>query len=209
MDDNKEAMNAEGPLEKGTQEGISPEESQDSKKKGAKKRDHAETLKEIKDRLQEKEAEAKEHYDRVLRTAAEFENFKKRSEREMTDFRKFASEAVFREILPIIDNLERALDVSGNSDCEAVVEGVKITLKQFISSFSKFGVVPIEAVGKPFDPRFHEAVMSEESDTQPDNIVLKEMQTGYMINDRLLRPSMVVVARQPASGEAGAECDKK
>ncbi|MBW2646803.1 MAG: nucleotide exchange factor GrpE [Deltaproteobacteria bacterium] len=203
MDDNKEAINAEGPVDKGPQEGISPEDSQDPKKKGAKKRHHAETLKEVQKKLKEKDAEAKEHYDRVLRTSAEFENFKKRSEREMADFRKFASEAVFKEILPIIDNLERALDVSGNSDCEAVIGGVEMTLKQFMSSFSKFGVVPIEAVGKPFDPRFHEAVMGEESDTQPNNIVLREMQKGYMINDRLLRPSMVVVAKQ------AAECDEK
>lgn len=199
MSDNKDAIEAEKPVDKGPQEDITLEDTEDAGGKDTRKRRQTETLKEIKKRLKKKEAEAKEHYDRLLRISAEFENFKKRSERGMADFRKFAGEAVFREILPIVDNLERALDVSDKSDCETVIEGVKMTLKQLCSSFSKFGVAPIKAVGKTFDPRFHEAVMSEESDTQPNNIVLKELQTGYMMNDRLLRPSTVVVSRQTAS----------
>jgi molecular chaperone GrpE len=191
-------MKAEGPVDKEPQEEIALDDTKGEEKKDTKKRSQRETLKEVKEKLKEKKAEAKEHYDRFLRISAEFENFKKRSEREMADFKKFASEAVFKEILPIIDNLERAVEVSNHSDYGALVEGIKMTLKQFYASFSKFGVVPIEAVGEPFDPRFHEAVMRESSDTHPNNIVLKEIQKGYMIKDRLLRPAAVVISTQPA-----------
>lgn len=208
MNENKDAMHREGPVDKGPHENISAEDTGGAEKKSKKKKRMLEALKEIKKRLKKKEAEAKEYYDRFLRVSAEFENFKKRSEREISDFKKFAGEAVFKEILPIVDNLERALDASDNSDCGAIVEGVKMTLQQFSSSFSRFGVIPIKAVGEPFDPRFHEAVMREESDTQSNNIVLKELQKGYMIKDRLLRPSMVVVSAQPASEKTPSESDE-
>jgi molecular chaperone GrpE len=208
VNDNKETIKAGGPADKVSQEDNPFEDTKGVKKKETKKRSQTEILKETKTRLQEKEAEVKEHYDRLLRISAEFENFKKRSEREMADFKKFASEAVFREILPIIDNLERAVDAANNSDCGALVEGIKMTLQQFYASFSKFGVVPIEAVGKLFDPRFHEAVMRESSDTHPNNIVLKEIQKGYMIKDRLLRPSAVVISTQAASEKAVSEPDE-
>jgi molecular chaperone GrpE len=209
VNDNKDSIKVEGPAEKGAPEDIPREDTKGVGKKETKKRSQTEILKEINARLQEKEAEAKEHYDRLLRLSAEFENFKKRAEREMADFKKFASEAVFKEILPIIDNLERAVEVSNHSDCEALVEGIKMTLQQFHASLSKFGVVPIEAVGKLFDPRFHEAVMKESSDSYPNNIVLKEIQKGYMIKDRLLRPAAVVISTQPIVQEAVSESNER
>lgn len=147
--------------------------------------------------LEVAQREAKESYDRFLRVSAEFENYKKRSAREMNEFRKYANESLLRELLPIIDNLERAIDSSINdteaNDC--VVEGVDMTLKELLKVLEKFVVTPIDAMGKPFDPTFHEAVMQEETDDHPDNVVLNELQKGYMIHDRLLRPSMVVVSK--------------
>lgn len=209
MNDNKETIEAEGSVDKGPQDDMPLEDTKGMEKKDTRKRSQTEILKEITKRLQEKEAEAKEHYDRLLRISAEFENFKKRSEREMADFKKFASEAVLKEILPIIDNLERAVEVSNHSDYGTLIEGIKMTLKQFYASFSKFGVVPIEAVGEHFDPRFHEAVMRESSDNHPNNTVLKEIQKGYMIKDRLLRPAVVVVSTQPVSPKAVSESKEK
>ena len=208
MKDNKKAMGDEILLNKGPQEEIVLEDAKVAGTKEENKKGQKETLKNLKERLEEKQGEAQEHYDRLLRISAEFENFKKRSEREVADYKKFASEAVFREILPIIDNLERAVGASNNSDCGALIEGVKMTLQQFYSSFSKFGVVPIEAVGKPFDPRFHEAVMREPSDRHPNNVVLKEIQKGYMIKDRLLRPSAVVISTQTPSAKSISEPDE-
>jgi molecular chaperone GrpE len=209
VNDNEKTIRAEAPTYEGSQKDISPEDTKGMKTKDPKKRSQADILQETKKRLQEKEAEAKEHYDRLLRISAEFENFKKRAEREMADFKKFASEAVFREILPIIDNLERAVDASNHSDDGALVEGIKMTLKQFRACLSKFGVVPIKAVGKPFDPRFHEAVMRESSESHPNNIVLKEIQKGYMIKERLLRPAAVVISTQPIDQEAVSESNER
>lgn len=145
------------------------------------------------------ESQTDENYDRLLRLTAEFENYKKRSEREMNDFRKFANESLLKEILPVVDNLERALAIECKHDNDAfkgLKEGVEMTLKGLTDSLEKFGVVPLEAMGEPFDPNFHQAVSQEESDERPDSTVSKELQKGYLINDRLLRPSMVIVSRR-------------
>jgi molecular chaperone GrpE len=208
VNDVKQPVEVETPLGENPQADIAVEKMEDSEKEAGKKGRKPRALKKIKEKLKKKEAEAKEHYDRLLRVSAEFENFKKRSERQAADFRKFASEEVFKELLPIVDNLGRALDASEDSDCKVIIEGVNMTLKQLRLGFEKFGVVPIEALGNPFDPRFHEAVMKQESSTQPSNIVIEELQKGYMIKDRLLRPSMVVVSAPPASGKADLKSDE-
>jgi molecular chaperone GrpE len=148
------------------------------------------------------EARAKENYDRLLRVTAEFENYKKRMEREMNDFRKFANESLIKDILPIMDNLERALEIPHGNDENAfngMREGVQMTLKGLQESLEKFGVVSIESLNKPFDPNFHQAVMQEESEGHPDNTVSKELQKGYIMRERLLRPAMVVVSKKPDS----------
>jgi molecular chaperone GrpE len=147
-------------------------------------------------RLESVEQEAKEAHDRFLRVSAEFENYKKRSVREMDEFRKFANESLIREMLTVVDNLERALN-SSNNDNQAnshIAEGVDMTLKEILKVFEKFNVKPIEALGKPFDPNFHQAAMREETNERPENTVLNELEKGYMIHDRLLRPAMVVVS---------------
>jgi len=148
-------------------------------------------------KLETAEKEAKESYDRFLRVSAEFENHKKRTTREMNEFRKYANESLIRELLPVVDNLLRAIDSSINNkmDSGSVAEGIDMTLKEILKVLERFAVKPIDALGKPFDPTFHEAVMQEETNEQPENTVLKEFQKGYMIHDRLLRPSMVVVSK--------------
>jgi len=179
-------------------EGVDKEEKV-SKKKVSEKKDKVKIvdhLKEMETRLESVEQEAKEAHDRFLRVSAEFENYKKRSAREIDEFRKFANESLIREMLTVVDNLERALN-SSNNDNQAnshIAEGVDMTLKEILKVFEKFNVKPIEALGKPFDPNFHQAAMREETNERPENTVLNELEKGYMIHDRLLRPAMVVVS---------------
>ena len=153
-------------------------------------------LKEMEARVEAKEQEAKETYDRLLRVSADFENYKKRSSREMEEFRKYANQSLLKEMLSVVDNLELAINSSkdGNKTDQTLIEGLNLTLNEILRVFEKFNVKPIEAQGKSFDPAFHEAVMREETDDYPVNSVISEFQKGYLIHDRLLRPAMVVVA---------------
>jgi len=157
----------------------------------------SEEIKDLKSKLEIKTGEAEENYDRLLRVSAEFENYKKRTAREMADFKKYANQSLLRELLPIIDNLELAIKAAaeatdGTDVC--LLDGVELTRREILKVFENFHVEPIDALGKPFDPNFHEAVMREESDEHPENTVVNELQKGYRMHDRLLRPSMVVVA---------------
>jgi len=170
-----------------------------SSKKGKKGAAEPEGLEE---RLQAAETHAEENHDRLLRVMAEFENYKKRMEREMNDYRKFANESLIKEVLPIVDSLEKALEISDEQNEKALGglrEGVEMTLKGLLTGLEKFGVVPIESLEEPFDPNFHQAVMQEESAGHSDNTVVRELQKGYLIGDRLLRPAMVVVSKKPHS----------
>ena len=153
---------------------------------------------ELQDKLESTEQEAKEAYDRFLRLSAEFENYKKRSIREMSDFKKFANESLLKEMLPVVDNLQLALESSKEKEDTAggLHEGVELTLREMLRILQKFGVKPIEAIETPFDPSLHQAVMQEESDRHDEQTVIRELQKGYMIHDRLLRPSMVVVSKK-------------
>jgi len=155
----------------------------------------------VEERLQAAEAEAKEHYDRLLRISAEFENYKKRVARELQDARRFANESLLRELLPVVDNLERALvsGPDGEKAAASILQGVELTLKEINKLFDKFVVAPIEAEGKPFDPAFHQAMMQEPSAAVAENTVLRELLKGYTLHGRLLRPSMVVVAQKMPS----------
>lgn len=156
----------------------------------------------LEDRLRAAEGKAEENYDRFLRVTAEFENYKKRMKREMDDFRKYANESLIKDILPIVDNLERALEnpyENNDKTSQAMLEGVQMTLKGLLGNLEKFGVVPIESLNKPFDPNFHQSVTQGTSEEHPENTVLQELQKGYMISDRLLRPAMVVVSKKPDS----------
>ena len=174
--------------------------SKQAKKKASRK--HS-----LHERLEAAEAKAEENYDRLLRVTADFENYKKRMEREMNDFRKFANESLIKDILPIVDNLERAIAIpyeKNNEDAlRGMREGVEMTLKGLVDSLEKLGVVQIETLEKPFDPNFHQAISQEESGQHPENTVLQEFQKGYMLRDRLLRPAMVIISKKPdAKAEA-------
>lgn len=152
----------------------------------------------LREKLESKEQEAKEAYDRFLRVSAEFENFKKRSEREMSDFKKFANESLLKEMLPVVDSLQLALASSNQGDNlnDGLHKGVELTLNEMLKVLEKFGVKPIEAMEKPFDPSLHQAVIQEESDMHDEQTVIRELQKGYTIHDRLLRPSMVAVSKK-------------
>ena len=154
-------------------------------------------VKELEAKLNAKEEEAKETYDRLLRVSAEFENYKKRSARELEDFRKYANQSLLKEMLYVVDNLQLAIkSADENQDGDnSLKEGLDLTHKEILRVFEKFNVTPIESQGKAFDPTYHEAAMQEETDEYPENTVINDMQKGYLIHDRLLRPAMVVVAK--------------
>jgi len=146
--------------------------------------------------------------ERVLRTAADAENFKKRLQREKEEQTRYANETFVRELLPVIDNLERALQHSATApNQEGLLEGLNMTLKGFIDTLARFGCTVLEAIGKTFDPNFHEAVSQEESSKVEPNTVLKELQKGYMLKERLLRPAMVIVSK-PATKVEGDTRDQ-
>ncbi len=138
--------------------------------------------------------ERDENYDRFLRKSAEFENYRKRVERERRELNGYVTGEVLRDLLPIIDNFERALLVRG-ADTEAYRKGVEIIHDQLLDLLKKRGVTPIDAVGAMFDPHLHQAVVYEPSPGRPDGEVTEEFQRGYKIGDRLLRPAMVKVAK--------------
>ncbi len=183
-------------------------------KNDSNKEDKAETvdpLKEMEEKLESMEQEAKENYDRLLRTSAEFENYQKRAAREMNDFRKFANESFVKAMLPVVDNLDRAVE-SSNNDKHAdtsVLEGVKMTVKEILKVFEQYNVKPFESLGKTFDPSLHQAVMQEETEEHPENSVVQELQKGYMMHDRLLRPAMVVVSKTKTKSENQKKINKE
>jgi len=148
------------------------------------------------------EALVKENHDRYLRTLADFENYKKRNQKEQADLIKFSNERILLEMLPVIDNFNRALTSSKETkDFEKIVEGIEMIQKQFLSGLEKFGVRPIESLNQPFDPFQHQAVGQspvEEGSGVDENQVVAETQTGYFLNDRVLRPSLVIVAKKMA-----------
>jgi molecular chaperone GrpE len=148
-------------------------------------------------KYRELEGELSEAQERVLRTAADAENFKKRLQREKEEQTRYTNESFMRELLPVIDNLERALEHSeAGADQGGLGEGLNMTLKGFLDTLTRFGCTPVEAAGKPFDPNFHEAVSQEESDDHEPNTVLRELQKGYLLKERLLRPAMVIVSKR-------------
>jgi molecular chaperone GrpE len=145
--------------------------------------------------------ECKALNDRYLRQAAEFENYKRLAQRDQRDQIKFGNEQLLRELLPVIDNLERAIKAARDSDKgahSALVQGVDLTLKQLSGSLAKFGVQAIETIGQVFDPTTHQAVAHVPSDTVPSNHVVEEFQKGYRLHERMLRAAMVSVSSGPA-----------
>jgi len=185
------------------QEGKVHTEKADAKQET--KDEAVETSKDLEERLRAAEAKAEECHNKYLRLYAEFENYKKRSAREMQDIKKYANEELLKAMLSVVDNLELAIRASNEhtKDQNGIVEGIDMTLKHILSILEKYHVKPIDSVGKPFDPRYHEALLQEESDEHPENTVINELQKGYMLYDRLLRPAVVAVSK--AKEEPGTE----
>jgi len=150
---------------------------------------------ELRQKLEEKTKEAEENYARLLRLAADMENLKKRQERERADLLQFANENLVKELLPVVDNLERALAHGRQLEApQALLEGIEMVHQGFLKALDRFGVTAHDSLGQQFDPAFHNAMMQEEAPDVPDGSVIKELQKGYLMNQRLLRPAMVVVA---------------
>ena len=147
-------------------------------------------------------AEVAEWQDRFLRKAAEFENYRKRTEKEKAEAMMLAKSSVLIEFLPILDACERALKSFGEAQNASVGlqqyrEGVELLYKQVLDTMSRIGVVPMETEGKPFDPHLHEALSREETLDSEENTIVKEFRRGYLIKDKLLRPAQVIVAVHP------------
>ena len=162
----------------------------------------ATAIADLRNQLEAKELEAKNSYERYLRQAAELDNFKKRTARERDETTRFANEALIKDLLPVVDNLERAVaHASGGGNGKPLVEGVEMVLKTLLDVLMKHGVVQITALGQLFDPSKHEAMAQVESDTHEPNSVVDELHKGYMLRDRLLRPALVSVAKAIKSQE--------
>ncbi len=139
-----------------------------------------------------------ELYNRHLRLQAEFDNFRKRVDKEKKDFRAFAAERLVTELLPVLDHLEMALKHSREMDSDQIIlEGIELVVKQFQEVLAKHGVEPIESMGLPFNPNFHEALSQVESEEHEDNTVVEEYQKGYTLGGRMLRPAKVTVSKKP------------
>jgi len=163
-----------------------------------KKKKKEEIIEELKQKLEESQKESEQLKERILYQQADFENFKKLKAKEKQEALKFGNETLVKELLPVIDNLERAIEhASKTEDSRGIVEGVELTLSGFLKTLEKVGVTRVEAKGKEFDPNVHEAVAQEESKESPAGTVITELQKGYIMYGRLLRPAMVTVAKSP------------
>ena len=144
--------------------------------------------------------DARKNHELYLRALADMENLRKRCQREKEDLAKFGNETLLREILPVADNLERAVEHAVQDEAtDGLLEGVRMTLDQFSKVLEKFHVLPVESIGQVFDSAVHQAMGQIETEDFPANTVAQEMQKGYLLNDRLLRPSLVMIAKAPVA----------
>jgi molecular chaperone GrpE len=154
------------------------------------------------DPLAQAQAEATRHREALLRTAADFDNFRKRTRRELEDARRAGKEDVVRTLLPVFDNLERALQsAQRTSDVKAMADGLSMVQRQFTDALGREGIVRVPTVGQPFDPSVHEAIQQVETGEHEPGTIIAEVQPGYRQGDRLLRAAMVVVARSKSPSE--------
>jgi molecular chaperone GrpE len=155
--------------------------------------------------LEAAQAELAKIRDQLLRTAADFDNFRKRTRRELTDAEKKGREELLREVLPVFDNLERAAaHAETATDVQALTDGIRMVMRQFHDTLSRIGIERIEAQGAPFDPALMEAIQQLETDLSAPGTVAAQVQAGYRMGERLIRPAMVVVAKAPAGPPAEA-----
>ena len=153
--------------------------------------------------LQSRAAKAGEHWDRLLRVTADFENFKKRAARERIEAAQFANAALLQKLLPILDNFEMALAAAKGTQgasLDSLQAGISMIQQQLKTVLTESGLEELDATGKLFDPAVHEAISQQESDSAPEGHVLQQIRKGYKLRERLLRPSAVIVAKKPAKG---------
>ncbi len=161
-------------------------------------------------KLQAAEEKAQEYLDQLLRTKAEMENLRRRHERELENAHKYALERFAQELLPVIDSLEMGVEAASaeGATLEKVREGTELTLKMLLSAIDKFGIKAVHPEGEPFNPEYHQAMSMLESPKHAPNTVMNVMQKGYTLNERLIRPAMVVVAKSPKPEEEEGEENK-
>jgi molecular chaperone GrpE len=156
----------------------------------------------LKASLAKTEQEKKENWERYLRAAADLENYRRRAKRDLDDARADSKTRVLKEMLPVVDNLERALVHAEESvqapELAAMIDGIRLVLRQFTAAFERCDVTAVDALGKPFDPNLHEAISQAETTAQPVGTVMSVLQRGYKLGERLLRPALVVVAKAPS-----------
>jgi molecular chaperone GrpE len=186
MVDNEELVFKEGNLKEET------EKVEQNNTDSVEKDDEVARLKKEIETVKEKSTN---NYERYLRTLAELDNTRKRALREREEYIKYASLPLIKKLLPVIDDLNRALNVSDdNQDYEVLKKGVEMIAKTLYQVIEDEGVKSIEALGKPFDPQYHQPLFVEKSDEYPENTVIEQMQTGYVLKDRVIRPSLVKVS---------------
>lgn len=156
-------------------------------------------IEKLKQEISSANEEARKNWDLYLRERADLENARKRHQREREEAIRFANDRLLKEMIPVLDNLERAVDHAdqGNDDNQGLLEGVNMTINQFRKALEDFGVKGINAIGAAFDPNLHQAMGQVESGEHAPNTVVSEFQKGYLLHDRLLRPSLVMVAKAP------------
>lgn len=157
-----------------------------------------ERIAQLEQQLAAKEQEAKDNWDKLLRERADLENYRKRASREKEELLNYGIKSLVEEVLPVVDNLERALEHASEDGLPALVEGVRMTHTLLMTALRKFGVCAVEGnCGTLFDPSFHQAMAQVETSEQPGNTIVQEFQKGYLLKERLIRPSMVSVAKTP------------
>jgi molecular chaperone GrpE len=145
--------------------------------------------------LDELRKQSEENYQRYVRAQADFDNFRRRARQEKEDFAKYASLKLIEQLLPVVDNFERALSSSKETkDFDALIKGLDMTYRQLDQLLVQEGLQPIEAIGQPFNPEFHQAIMQVESEEHGEGIILEELQKGYILKDKVVRPAMVKVS---------------
>lgn len=156
----------------------------------------AASVEELEARLNEAEAKADENWQRALRIQADLDNQRKRAERDVENAHKYALEKFAEALLPVRDSLEMGIAAAQtDGESEKILEGTELTLKMFVEVMGKFGIEAVESLGQPFDPELHQAISMQPSEEHGPNTVINEMQKGYLLNNRLLRPAMVIISK--------------
>lgn len=203
MEEKNQSVENQDEMEEGLEQKEQPQEQDDSMKaqqeapdnKGEEESSLSEREQELLQQIDELKKQVEENYNRFLRAQADFDNYRRRTMKEKEEMAKYASMNVIESLLPVVDNFERAIEAGKEkSDNDALMEGVEMVFRQFMQILEKEDVKPIEATGKKFDPNYHQAVMQVDSDEHESGVVVEELQKGYMMKDRVIRPSMVKVS---------------